>query len=52
MKKLKAIGTVLNKNEQQSINGGKVINCYNNPACPPYDELACILCGNVCHYLG
>ncbi|WP_299433941.1 hypothetical protein [uncultured Aquimarina sp.] len=52
MKKLKTVGTILNKKQQKSINGGKVVNCYNNPICPPYDELACIVYGNTCHYLG
>jgi hypothetical protein len=51
-KKFENFGTVLSKSEQRTINGGKVINCYDYPICPPYDELACTICGGVCKYLG
>lgn len=52
LEKLENFGSVLSKSEKQSINGGLVVNCYDNPSCPPYDELACIICGGVCKYLG
>lgn len=37
------IGKTLNKAEQVKINGGKPINCYSNPICPPYG--CCIVIG-------
>ena len=47
------LGKVLNKAEQKEVNGGKVINCYSHPLCPPYDEIACIvIAGRFCEYLG
>lgn len=46
------LGRVLNKTEKKQVNGGKVVNCYQNPQCPPYNELACIVMGNRCMYLG
>ena len=46
------LGKALNKAEQKEVNGGKVINCYRYPICPPYDELACIIIAGTCHYIG
>ena len=43
------LGKVLNKTDQKQINGGKPINCYSNPICPPYG--CCIIYGNVCEVI-
>ncbi|MCF2875513.1 MULTISPECIES: hypothetical protein [unclassified Tenacibaculum] len=52
-KSILSLGKVLDKSEQREINGGKVINCYSNPLCPPYNEVACVVIANkFCHYLG
>ncbi len=45
-----SLGKTLNKVEQQQINGGRFINCYNNPICPPYNEISCIVIAGTCHY--
>jgi hypothetical protein len=51
-KSILKLGKTLNKVEQKQINGGKVVNCYDYPICPPYDELACIIIAGECQYMG
>jgi hypothetical protein len=43
------LGKALNKSEQEQINGGKPIECYSNPICPPYG--CCIVYGSVCEVI-
>ncbi|TYQ00344.1 hypothetical protein C7447_101956 [Tenacibaculum adriaticum] len=49
-KQILNLGKALNRAEQQKINGGKFICCYNNPICPPTHETSCIVIAGVCHY--
>jgi len=44
------LGKALNKAEQKKINGGLLINCYDNPTCPPYNAVACAIIGGTCKY--
>ena len=45
-KQILTLGKALTKTEQLNVNGGKPINCYSNPICPPYG--CCIVYGDVC----
>ncbi|WP_428742087.1 hypothetical protein [Tenacibaculum sp.] len=44
------LGKALNRAEQQQINGGKFICCYDNPLCPPTHATSCIIIAGRCIY--
>ncbi len=52
MKNLKSIGAILDTAQKKSIKGGRPVNCYAHAICPPYDEIACFIYGDVCYYEG
>ena len=43
------LGKTLTKVEQRSITGGRPIECYSNPICPPYG--CCIVRGSTCQVI-
>ncbi len=42
------LGSILTKNTQRKIAGGRPVICYNVPFCPPYRDEYCFVYNNKC----